>query len=218
MPTININLLRNVQNIRPNSSITKIGDEFGNDLTLSAGRFLAKATSAEIQGQGPCIGLTLIGSGKNFSAHIDPKTSEIENYVSSHANTALDRKIAKILSKLHSFSKSGDDSIQAVITGGAGYNSRNIWASRCYDVLNGLYDTLIQRNKIPTSFIAAQRNPNCLENRVNTFVQKDKIMLYGGACNEVKTPVTSTLDSIQNNLDDVFEFVELDKNASFKID
>lgn len=180
-----------------------IGNTLGHDLTLSHGKYHNVSTKTMVEGLGPCLKLTAWGGKDKFEAHSAPELEPIE---------AVGDRIRNIVEVLRGRMKNSFDEVHAFITGGVEYNHDNPVSKQSMDLLEEMYESLAKEG-VPTTVIAAQRGDG-LKTRISSIAYQDKDFIFGKPIDDVLSSDKQTLEEALNNH---FDFVELDKNFSLNV-
>lgn len=172
-----------------------VGNSLGYDLTLSHGKMYNLSSKTLVEGLRTCAKLTIWAGKNKFEARTAPELEPIN---------AINQKISEIVENLRGKLRNTFDEVHAFITGGVEYNPKNPVSQQSLDLLNEMYESL-QKEGVPTTVIAAQRGDG-LKTRINSMSYKNKIFVYGKPIDDV---INSKKSSIQDALDDAFDFVEL---------
>ncbi len=204
---VTINFLKNKTYPILKRSSLEVGNSLGHDLLISKGKTVANQTAKTVNGLGPCIGVTIYSPVKKFIAHSAP---ELDTNFEGITNS-----ISKKIDELRVSSKCKDEDISAVIYGGIAYDKDNALSEASCSLVDAIEEGCKLECVEPT--IITGQFSDGLDARINSYIGKDQITIWGKLIDKIRATQNSTQSEIQKILEEFFEYVNIPSNTKLKV-
>lgn len=184
----------------------EVGSSLGHDLSIKYGKTFSQNTPKMINGLGPCIGIGIFSPTQKFLAHSAP---EIDMNLGR-----IPQFIAESIYKMRESAKCKDDEISAVIYGGIAYDSENPVSHSSCQLVDEIEEGCRLEGIEPT--IITGQYSDGLNTRINSYIGKNQITLWGKLIDKIKLGKESPLTEIQKTLENFFEYVKLPNNTKLE--